>query len=87
MKLYGTYDWTATPLVQRNKLYQRLKAQALRDAGKIRPSRADDPLTRKLIEIVPLAIKLTHPDKHGNSPASNEVTQLLLALRKQTKGR
>ena len=34
-------------------------------------------------EILPKLIRLTHPDRHANSPASNAVTQWLLAQRKR----
>jgi hypothetical protein len=32
-------------------------------------------------ELVSRMIRLCHPDKHGNSPASTEVTQILLKIR------
>lgn len=33
-------------------------------------------------EMLARLIRLTHPDKHGNSPAANEATQWLLQQRK-----
>jgi len=36
-------------------------------------------------EMLPRLIRLCHPDRHGNSEASNAATQFLLTLRDKTK--
>lgn len=35
-------------------------------------------------ELIAKLIRLCHPDKHGNSESSNEVTRVLLSMRKKT---
>ena len=39
----------------------------------------------RVAEMIPRLVQLCHPDKHANSRASNQVTQELLALRKEVR--
>jgi hypothetical protein len=82
-RLYGTRDWTATPLVYVTMAFKRGYRRGLQDglACPSRPSAAPDPAAQEIIDCIPQLIRHCHPDMHGNSPASNKITQVLLRLR------
>jgi hypothetical protein len=58
------------------------------DLTRARPSSAPDPIIMQaVIDNLPQILSHCHPDRHGNSQASNEITRLLLRARNKSKGK
>jgi hypothetical protein len=45
------------------------------------PRSALGPVVQELIDYTPHLLSIVHPDRNGNSEASNRITQILLVLR------